>query len=516
MHSTSGLVGRLRAVMAIEPERGAVEFGGRWRSWGQLAHVMARVDALLSSAGQGKSTAVGMLLRNRPVHLAAALGVLCTQRCVLTINPFQAPAKLAAHIGQLKVAALIVDAQDWAQPELRAAVTATGAMVIVLEEGVDTMAVNPVPGREQPGAGPHHEPLPGIGILMLSSGTTGAPKRIPLALASFEKALLGAVSYYEAAGEGSGLSLKRSVAFATMPLVHIGGLWISVLNLLSGRAIVLFEKFGVEEFRRAMREHRPKLVSLPPTALRMIYDADLPREDLASLMALRSGSAPLDPDFADKFHERYGVPILDAYGATEFAGGVAGWTWPDWQQFGQHKRGSVGKANQGVQLRIVDEAGGAELPPGTIGLLEVRARQLGHDEWVRTTDLAELDEDGFLYIRGRSDDAIIRGGFKVLPADVVAQLKRHPAVFDACVVGLSDERLGAVPVAAVELRPGMPAPTEEELIAMLRAELVAYQIPVRIAVLDALPRTPSMKVSQPDVKALLAKPAVQGVAHATA
>ena len=233
-------------------------------------------------------------------------------------------------------------------------------------------------------------------------------------------------------------------------------------------------------------------------------------------MELSGGSGPRDREFAHRFKQRYGVPILDAYGATEFAGGVAGWTWPDWQRHGQHKRGSVGKANQGVQLRIVDESSGADLPAGKVGLLEVRARQLGHDDWVRTTDLAELDADGFLYIRGRSDDAIIRGGFKVLPAEVAEQLKRHPAVFDACVVGLPDERLGAVPAAAVELRSGVAAPTEAELLAMLRAELVSYQIPVRIAIVEALPRTPSMKISQPEVKALLAQAASQKVAHAAA
>lgn len=511
MEKDVGLASRMRDVMALAPEAGAIEFRKKWISWGAMSGFVARVDELLGSGGLATDAAVGVLLKNRPSHLCTALSVMLSRRCLLTFSPFQSPEALANNISDARPSALVIDAEDWCQEEVRAA--AVGAMVLVLSDDDGQMSVSPAQGYEQPSASDRHPSMPGIGVLMLSSGTTGTPKRVPLAFDNYEKAVLGA-AFYESGGEGQQLKLRSSVACVCLPLVHIGGLWISTLNLSLGRPLVLFEKFSVEGFEDALLRHRPKMVSLPPTAIRMIFDADTPKESLASLVAIRAGSAPLEPAFVQAFHERYGVPILDAYGATEFAGGVAGWTWPDFQKWGKEKRGSVGRANQGVQLRIVDRETGGSLAAGQTGLVEVRAAQLGSDEWVRTTDLGELDEDGFLYLRGRADEAIIRGGFKVLPSTVAEALRSHPAVFDASVVGIPDERLGAVPMAAIELRPNELAPTEDDLKAFLRGQLVAYQIPARILVVDQLPRTPSMKISQPAVKALFQR--TSGEEHVSA
>jgi long-chain acyl-CoA synthetase len=512
MEKDVGLASRMRDVMALAPEAGAIEFRKKWISWGAMASFMARVEELLESGGLGADVAVGMLLRNRPSHVCAALSVMLSRRCLLTLSPFQSPEALARNIADARPSALVIDAQDWSQEEVRA--SAVGAMVLVLSDEDGHMSVNLAHGYERPAAAVgRHQLMPGIGVLMLSSGTTGTPKRVPLSFSNYEKAVLGA-AFYESGGDGQQLKLKSSVACICLPLVHIGGLWISTLNLSAGRPLVLFEKFSVEGFEDALVRHKPKMVSLPPTAIRMVFDANIPRESLASLIAIRGGSAPLEPAFAQAFEERYGVPILDAYGATEFAGGVAGWTWPDFQKWGKEKRGSVGRANLGVQLQIVDRETGAPLGAGQTGLVEVRAAQLGSSEWVRTTDLGELDEDGFLYIRGRADEAIIRGGFKVLPSTVAEALRTHPAVFDASVVGIPDERLGAIPMAAIELRPNEPIPTEDDLKTFLRRQLVAYQIPARIIVVDQLPRTPSMKISQPAVKALFQR--TSGEEHVSA
>ncbi|HTY27100.1 MAG TPA: long-chain fatty acid--CoA ligase, partial [Mycobacterium sp.] len=124
-------------------------------------------------------------------------------------------------------------------------------------------------------------------------------------------------------------------------------------------------------------------------------------------------------------------------------------------------------------------------------LLEVKPGQLGPDaDWVRTTDLARIDADGFLWILGRADQAIIRGGFKVLPDDVRVALESHPAVLGAAVTGQSDPRLGEVPVAMVELREPV---TQAELVDHLQTRLAPYEIPAHIAVVEAIPRTPSGK-----------------------
>jgi acyl-coenzyme A synthetase/AMP-(fatty) acid ligase len=236
----------------------------------------------------------------------------------------------------------------------------------------------------------------------------------------------------------------------------------------------------------------------------MVLDAHLPKEDLAGIIAVRTGTAPLPLELRDSFEQTYAIPILDVYGATEFAGAVAGWTLGDYRRFGRLKRGSAGRAHPGCELRVVDPDTGIPVPPNSIGLLEVRGGHLdGPGGWRRTTDLAVIDEDGFLYIKGRSDNAINRGGFKILPEEVGAVMMSHPSVKEAVIIGMPDGRLGAIPVAVVELREGFETVPENELIAFARQNLIAYQVPARVKIVRELPRTPSMKVSLVAVRELL-------------
>jgi len=230
-----------------------------------------------------------------------------------------------------------------------------------------------------------------------------------------------------------------------------------------------------------------------------VLDADVTPADLASIKVVTSGSAKLDPDVQRAFERRYGIPVLPSYGATEFAGGVCGWTLDLHREWGESKHGSVGRPQPGREVRVVDAEIDQPQPPNAPGRIEVRAGSDG--PWHRTTDIGRIDEDGFVWIDGRSDDAIVRGGFKIMPADVVRALVSHPAVRDASVVGRPDPRLGHVPVAAVELHDGAAA-DPDSLREHAREQLTSYQVPVEIRIVDALPRTPSLKVSQPGVRAL--------------
>jgi acyl-CoA synthetase (AMP-forming)/AMP-acid ligase II len=246
--------------------------------------------------------------------------------------------------------------------------------------------------------------------------------------------------------------------------------------------------------------YRPRAASLVPAALRMVLHADLPRADLESIQAVVSGTAPLSPDDADAFTEKYGIPVLTSYAATEFGGGVAGWTLAEHGKYWHAKRGSVGRAHPDSQLRVVDDNGeplGADQP----GVLQVKPGQLGPSaDWIRTTDLARIDADGFIWILGRADQAIIRGGFKVIPDDVRAALESHPAVAGAAVVGIHDGRLGETPGAVVELLAGHSA-TPEELVEFLSGRLARYEIPTAIRIVGTIQRTPSGK---PDLAAVRA------------
>jgi acyl-CoA synthetase (AMP-forming)/AMP-acid ligase II len=135
----------------------------------------------------------------------------------------------------------------------------------------------------------------------------------------------------------------------------------------------------------------------------------------------------------------------------------------------------------------------------------VKTRQLGDAAgWTRTTDLARIDAEGFVYILGRADQAIIRGGFKIRPEEVRAALERDPRVRGAAVVSRPHSRLGAVPVAAVELRPGTQPVSADELLAEAGKVLARYELPDELRVVDALPRTPSGKVDLAAVQELLA------------
>jgi acyl-CoA synthetase (AMP-forming)/AMP-acid ligase II len=300
--------------------------------------------------------------------------------------------------------------------------------------------------------------------------------------------------------------LRSGVAIVNAPLVHLGGLFRVLQCLHDGRSFALLERFSVEEWAAAVRRHRPRTVSLVPAALRMVLDADLDPDDLRSVRSVVSGTAPLAPEVADEFQARYGVPVLVSYAATEFGGGVAGWNLADHQRFWAAKRGSVGRAHPGCQLRVVDPSTGEPVAPGSGGLLEVKARQLDTDDWVRTTDLARIDPDGFVWILGRADQVIIRGGFKVHPDDVRVVLERDPRVRAAAVVGHEDPRLGQVPVAAIELRPGAGPVTADELRDGASASLARYELPAEIRIVGALPRTPSGKADLTAIRALFAAP----------
>ena len=493
---------RIDQLLALDPNAPAVEAGNIWHSWRDLRMIMDGIESALHHAGLNEGAPVGILLRNRPAILAAALGIIRTKRCIVTINPLLPAEPLQEDILALRAPALIADPEDWENPTFAAAAKSIGALGLgVYFDAQGKAQVDQITAPGDRNAHAFRDDMPGIAIEMLTSGTTGKPKRVRLGRDGLSRSLWTGAQYETP--DPSKLDLKATTVIHCAPLVHISGMWGALYALYNGRRLTLMETFDPQVWRDLVVRYRPKLGNLPPSALRMIHDRDFPKEDLASLLAVRTGAAKLDWDLADAFIERYGIPVLDTYGATEFAGGVAGWTIKDFKAFYPAKRGSVGRKNAGVDIRVVDRATFAILPTNQEGLLEVRSAQIGSgQDWVRTTDLARLDDDGFLFILGRADAVIIRGGFKIAPEAVEAALKSHPAVREACVVGIADKRLGEVPVAAVQLHAGERWPEEGAFSTFLRQKLKPYEIPVAFRQIDDMPRTPSMKISQPAVRAL--------------
>jgi long-chain acyl-CoA synthetase len=470
---------RIADVGGLQPDSPAIEYEGQWFSWRAIGGMAHRIGSLTDRGAQ-----VGILLRNRPAQVAAFLGVLAAGGCVVVINPSRGDDRTRADITALRLPMIIGERDD-----VTTLVSVSEGTTVVSMSGVeDEPQVSAGDGRAGDGG------RRGVAVRMLTSGTTGPPKRIDLTYDMLARSVMGP----DPGQAPPPTELRRGVAIVNAPLVHIGGVFRVLQCVTEARSFVLLERFDLDRWADAVRRHRPRTVSLVPAALRMVLHSELTRTDLASVRAVTSGTAPLSADDADAFTEKYGIPVLTSYAATEFGGGVAGWTFADHQDYWHTKRGSVGRATHGARLRVVDDDGmpvGADQP----GLLEVKPGQLpASTEWIRTADMARIDADGFLWILGRADQAIIRGGFKVLPDDVCAALQSHPAVQGAAVIGRRDERLGGTPVAMVELADGASADAAE-LAEFLRKRLAHYEVPTEIAVVDAIPRTPSGK---PDLSAV--------------
>lgn len=502
---------RIDQIISIDPSAPAVEFERQWRTWGEIASARAALAAELDKAGLGPDSRIALMMRNHASVIPAIYEVIGS-RCLVTLNPMLNVDKLAADVLATQVAAVIGVARDLDAEPVQAALAEAGCLVIEMT-GDKAAPIRIRQQRSDANKAAARVSAPNIALEMLTSGTTGAPKRIPMRREAFEQAVFGAARFEKSRTEDDTPKLRRGVQLLMAPLSHISGLMALLNAALAGRSLALLERFRVDDFRDVVSRHGIKVASIPPAALKMLFDADVPKADLQSLQAFRVGTAPLDPDLADAVYDKYDIPILQNYGATEF-GGVAGWTLDDFKAHRQSRRGSVGRINPGIEGRVVDPETGAELPHGETGVLELKSRQIGDGvNWTRTTDLAKLDAERFLWIMGRADNAIIRGGFKIQPDEVVRAMEAHPAVIEAAVVGLKDDRLGQVPGVAYILAQGAEAPGEQDLIAFLKAKLTSYQIPVVFKAVGDLPRTTSMKADLQAVKALL-QPIHDGVCPA--
>ena len=471
-----------------------LECDGRWASWGSVRSLTERIDRELNAAGCQTGGRVAVVLSNRMESVAALIAIFRGGRTLVTISPLQPPDRLSDDLAASAAPFVLAPSALWSEDVFSRAVTELGATGWRLDDGDLALQVR---GTKEAVSGD-----PAIAIEMLTSGTTGAPKRIPLTRAQLEASLASALQHNDRYAARTKAPLSGTVGLVTLPIVHIGGLWSLLQSLVAARPIAMLDRFTVPGWHAAVKRYRPAVAGLPPAAMRSVLDSDIPGEDLASIRAINAGTAAVDPALVDAFFERYGIPILVVYGATEFSGAVAGWTVKDFHARWVDKKGSVGRAFPGVQLQVVGEDGAA-LGANESGRLQVATLQAGGaGDWITTSDLAHLDEDGFLYIDGRADDVIVRGGFKVSPEIVVRALRAHPAVADAAVAPVPDQRLGQIPVAAVELRPGA-ATDGEALREHCRGMLTPYEVPAHVFVVDELPRGAALKVDRRRLVAML-------------
>jgi acyl-CoA synthetase (AMP-forming)/AMP-acid ligase II len=488
------LSGLIKAALDRPEGARAVQFHGRWYDWAWMRRTADRVNALLDEAGVGPEDSIAIAPANRPGCAAVLLGLMERERDVVMIYAYQSPEAISRKIADLNCAAVLSQPQAWEAPSIEA-VIATGA--VALSIGEDEQAI--VAATRLDAKAEHRRAVEPRGVHLLTSGTTGPPKLRHLSYAFICRSMVVESPMHPFGAPAAQTPTPHGSAFG-----NISGLYAWLPNVVSGRPVIMQEKFNLAEVLDYVREWKPLTAGMPPSGYRELLDADVPAEALASVKYMSAGASALDADVQRAVEEKYGVKILQAYGATEFGGVVAMVSPEHIETFGPEKSLSVGRPWAGSELRIVDPESGEVLPPDAVGELHVKVPRLGPD-WVRTSDLAKLDADGFLYYVGRSDGAIVRGGFKIDPEAVRNALLAHPAVFDAIVAGAPDRRLGEVPVAVYVVRGGMAAPSEDELRSHMRAHLPATFLPKAYRQLDALPFTQTNKPDLGAVRAMFAK-----------
>ena len=315
-----------------------------------------------------------------------------------------------------------------------------------------------------------------------TSGTTGVPKPVLQTHSGYFELLdrvLGTIR--------TDPSKRPPPNLIPVPLALNAGIYNVLFGLRAGAAVVIMERFAPADFAELVRRFEIRSTVLPPAAMTMLAD-DPAVTELAPLRYVRSITAPLSPLAARRFHDKFGVTVLNGYGQAEI-GEVIGWTAADAREHPE-KLGAVGRAHPGVDIKVTGAEEVGELlvrPPRTAAGLD--ADRVDADGFVHTGDLARVDEDGFVWIEGRIGDVINRGGNKVFPDHVEEVLRLAPGVRDVAVVGVADERLGEVPVAFV-----VGEADAAELDALCRQHLVPYKVPADFVFMESLPRSEVGKV----------------------
>ncbi|MBX5481042.1 MAG: o-succinylbenzoate--CoA ligase [Myxococcaceae bacterium] len=336
--------------------------------------------------------------------------------------------------------------------------------------------------------------------ILFTSGTTGTPRGAELTFGNFD-----------ALARASGANLGADPAqrwLLCMPMFHIGGLALVHRCAVYGASVVLHERFDAHAVLRSLHEDDITHLSVVPTQLKWLLDAD-GRRAPPHLRAVLVGGAAASADLLARARER-GFPVLHTYGLTEACSQVAT------ERLAEADGTTSGRPLDGVEVRI-DRDGGIQVRGPTVmrGYFEdatATANVFTEDGWLKTGDLGELDERGRLKVHARRSDLIVSGGENVYPAEIEAVLARHPAIAEAAVTALPDPTWGQVPAALWVARPAMePLPTEASLIAFCRAHLAGFKVPRRFAQVPALPRTANGKLDRKAIAAHFAVPEVHEV-----
>ena len=353
-----------------------------------------------------------------------------------------------------------------------------------------------------------------IAVLLFTSGTTGAPKAALLRNRHLVSYILGSVEF--------GAASEEEAALVSVPPYHVAAMAAILSSVYAGRRIVQLASFSAEAWIETARAERVSHAFVVPTMLARIVDA-LEREGarVPSLRALSYGGGKMPlPVIERAMRLLPGVDFTNAYGLTETSSTLSLLGPDDHRSAAEsgdpavrRRLASVGRALPGVEIEVRDEDGKA-VPTGVPGEIHVRGEQVsgeyqgrascvGADGWFPTRDGGFVDENGYLFVTGRIDDVIVRGGENLSPGEIEEVLHEHPAVADCAVVGVPDEQWGEAVAAVIVPHTGRQVPAEE-LREWVRARLRSSRVPERIEFRDALPYNETGKLLRRKVRAELA------------
>ena len=483
----------IASVIETHPaEAQALISRGKVTTYGELRRQAAELRHGLIGLGLEPGDRVALLAANNWFFVVGYLAVLGAGGVAVPLNPGSPSAELSHQLREVgtkiaivgpssRMAAEGIDPTELGVAHL-VATEGSGLQNAVSLEGLFTGAEAPVVDRE----------ADDLALLMFTAGTGGAPKAAMLTHGNI-------LANLDQIQRHPGRRVEPSdVNLGVLPLHHIFGLNVVLdLSLLAGASVVLIERFDPSSALETIAAHQVTVVAGAPP----MYGSwlALPQADSACLRGVRlavSGAAPLGADAASAFHRQFGVEIYEGYGLTEASptvtSSVVG---------GKSKPGSIGVPLRGVDVRLVDEDG-EDVFPGDAGEIWVRgpnvfagywespeatATALTPDGWLRTGDVAVVDDEGWMFIVDRAKDVIIVSGFNVFPAEVEEALLAHPGVEEVAVVGVPHPHTGEAVKAFVVATGGHHA-EEDELIDFCARRLARYKCPSKVMFVDELPK----------------------------
>ena len=356
-----------------------------------------------------------------------------------------------------------------------------------------------------------------LSILMYTSGTTSLPKGVMLTYGGFTNYVIGTVEM----ADGS----PRGTSLLCAPLYHIAGTMNIMTALWSGRKIAILRQFDTEEWLEVVQSEQVTHAFVVPTMLKQLIDhPEFSNYDLSSLQNVSYGGAPMAFPVIRKAIDIFpdSTGFVNAFGQTETNSTLTVLGPDDHKLNGTPEEvernlkrlTSVGKPLPDVEVQVLDDEN-KESPANEIGEVVIRtprvmkgyanqesatAALLDENGWLHTRDMGYIDEDGYVYLVGRKDDIIIRGGENIAPAEIEAVLHAHPAVDEAAIIGVPDVDWGQKIVAFVALKPDQTA-TADEVSDFCKERLASFKKPGEINFLDELPKNPLGKVLKKELKA---------------